>query len=76
LIDGDRAEGAGLWLRIGAAAGILGLAVQSVFETGLRMPANALLFALLAAIVVHESRAADSAEASAEPPVAGAGDRW
>jgi O-antigen ligase len=44
------------WIRAGAMAGICGLAVQSVFETGLRMPANALLFALLAAIVIHEPR--------------------
>jgi O-antigen ligase len=44
------------WVRTGAAAGIAGLAVQSLFETGLRMPANAMLFALLAAIVVHEPR--------------------
>jgi O-antigen ligase len=47
-----------LWIRIGAAAGCFGLAVQSFFETGLRMPANALLFALLAAIVVHPPRGA------------------
>lgn len=45
-----------LWIRTGAAAGITGVAVQSLFETGLRMPANAMLFALLAAIVVHEPR--------------------
>jgi len=44
------------WVRTGAAAGIAGLAVQSIFETGLRMPANAMLFALLAAIVIHEPR--------------------
>jgi O-antigen ligase len=44
------------WIRVGAAAGLCGVAVQSVFETGLRMPANAFLCAVLAAIVVHESR--------------------
>jgi O-antigen ligase len=44
------------WIRIGAAAAICGIAVQSVFETGLRMPANAFLCAVLAAIVVHEPR--------------------
>ena len=43
-------------LPILTGAGIAGLAVQSLFETGLRMPANAMLFALLAAIVVHEPR--------------------
>ena len=44
------------WIRLGAAAGICGVAVQSLFEAGLRMPANALLFAVLAAIVVSEPR--------------------
>jgi uncharacterized membrane protein AbrB (regulator of aidB expression) len=42
------------WLRVGAAAGLLAAAVQGIFETGWRVPANALLCALLAAIVVHE----------------------
>jgi len=41
------------WLRIGAAAGLASAAVHGLFETGLRMPANGLLAALLAAIVVH-----------------------
>jgi putative inorganic carbon (HCO3(-)) transporter len=39
------------WIRIGAAAGICGIAVQGLFEAGLRMPANGLLLAVLAAIV-------------------------
>jgi putative inorganic carbon (hco3(-)) transporter len=42
------------WLRVGAAAGLSGAGVQGLFETGLRIPANALLAALLAAIVVHQ----------------------
>ena len=41
------------WLRAGAAAGLCGVAVQSVWETGLTIPANAALAAVLAAIVVH-----------------------
>lgn len=41
------------WLRVGAAAGLCGVAVQSIWETGLRMPANAVLCAALAAIAVH-----------------------
>jgi O-antigen ligase len=44
-----------LWLRTGAAAGLVGLAVSSIWETAARMPANALLAAVLAAIVVHEA---------------------
>jgi O-antigen ligase len=41
------------WIRVGAAAGMGAALVQSVWETGLRLPANALLFAALAAIAVH-----------------------
>jgi hypothetical protein len=42
------------WVRAGAAAGLAALAVQSIFETPLRAPANALLAALLAAVVLHQ----------------------
>jgi len=41
------------WLRIGSLAGLVGVAVQSVWETGLRMPGNLVLFAVVAAIAVH-----------------------
>jgi O-antigen ligase len=41
------------WLRAGAAAGLCGVAVQSLWETGLTLPANAALAAVLAAIVLH-----------------------
>jgi O-antigen ligase len=47
------------WTRAGAAASLVAIAVQSVWETGLRMPANGLLFALCAALAVHESRVRD-----------------
>jgi O-antigen ligase len=40
-------------IRAGACAGIAGVLVQSVWETGLTMPANALLFATLAAIATY-----------------------
>jgi O-antigen ligase len=40
-------------IRAGAAAGIAGVALQSFWETGLRMPANAMLLAVLAAIATH-----------------------
>ncbi|MGE0864960.1 MAG: O-antigen ligase family protein [Vicinamibacterales bacterium] len=42
------------WVRAGAAAGLLGLAVQSVWEVPLVMPANAVMAAVLAGLVVHE----------------------
>jgi O-antigen ligase len=51
-IDGDRT--AVFWIRAGAASGLLAAAVQSVWDTGLRMPANAVLFAILAAIALHD----------------------
>jgi len=41
------------WIRTGAAAGLFGVAVQSVWETGLTIPANAALAAVLAAIAIH-----------------------
>ena len=41
------------WVRAGAFCGLTGAAVQSVWETGLTMPANAALAAIAAAIVVH-----------------------
>jgi len=50
-IDADHSSV--FWIRIGAASGMLAAAVQSVWDTGLRMPANAVLFALLAAIALH-----------------------
>jgi O-antigen ligase len=50
-----RHDEAGLhWIRIGAAAGLGAAALQSAWETGLVMPANAALAAVLAALLVHE----------------------
>ncbi|HVB37329.1 MAG TPA: O-antigen ligase family protein [Vicinamibacterales bacterium] len=46
------------WLRVGALAGLCGAGVQSIWETGLRMPANAVLFAVLAAVALHAPRVA------------------
>ncbi len=42
------------WLRAGAASGMLAVAVQSIWDTGLRIPANGALFAVVAAIALHE----------------------
>jgi hypothetical protein len=42
------------WLRTGAAAGLLAIMMQNMVEMTLRVPANAVLFAILAAIAVHE----------------------
>jgi O-antigen ligase len=40
-------------IRAGACAGMAGVLVQSIWETGLTMPANAMLFAVLAAVATH-----------------------
>jgi putative inorganic carbon (hco3(-)) transporter len=41
------------WIRAGAASGLCGVAIQSLWETGLTVPANAAMAAVLAAIVIH-----------------------
>jgi O-antigen ligase len=41
------------WIRAGAISGLTAVAAQSVWDTGLRMPANAALFALVAAAALH-----------------------
>jgi O-antigen ligase len=41
------------WVRVGAVSGLVAVAVQSIWETGLRVPANTLLFAVLAAVALH-----------------------
>lgn len=42
-----------VWLRIGSATALVAVGVQGVWETGLRMPANGVLFMIAAAIAVH-----------------------
>ena len=49
------------WIRAGAACGLVPSRCRVLWETGLVMPANAALAALLAALVVFE-RPADSNE--------------
>jgi O-antigen ligase len=46
------------WIRAGAGCGLAAVALQSVWETGLVMPANAALAAVLAALVVYDRDAA------------------
>jgi O-antigen ligase len=41
------------FLRAGALSGLAGVAVQSIWETGLTTPANAVLAAIVAGVVVH-----------------------
>jgi O-antigen ligase len=44
------------WLRAGAISGIIAVAIHGIWDTGLRTPANGALFAVLAAIALHEPR--------------------
>jgi O-antigen ligase len=44
------------WLRAGAASGLIAVAIQSIWDTGLRTPANGTLFAVIAAIALHQPR--------------------
>jgi len=44
------------WIRAGAAAAIVAAAVQSIWDTALRMPANGVLFAVIAAIALRDRR--------------------
>jgi O-Antigen ligase len=56
------------YLRLGAVVGMLSVALQSLLEFSLQMPGNAALFAVLAAIALHQSpnlrRAVDGAPAN------------
>ena len=40
------------WMRIGASAALVSVAIQAIWETGLSLPANSMLAAVAAAIVV------------------------
>jgi O-antigen ligase len=54
-----RADGSAIfWIRAGAIAAIVAAAVQSVWDTALRTPANGVLFAVIAAVALHEPRKA------------------
>jgi O-antigen ligase len=48
------------WMRLAAAGGLVGAAVQSIWETGLTIPANGMLAAALAALLVHTSPPAEA----------------
>ena len=41
------------WMRTGAVSAVVAIGVQSIWETGLRMPANGILFAVCAAVALH-----------------------
>ena len=44
------------WMRLGASASLVAVAIQSIWETGLTLPANGMLAAVAAAILLHVPR--------------------
>jgi O-antigen ligase len=48
-------RGTTYWLRVGAAVGLVSIALQSLVEFSLQMPGNAALFAAVAAVALHRS---------------------
>lgn len=44
------------WIRVGATAGLIGIAVQSLVEFSLQTPGNTVTFVLLLAIALHRPR--------------------
>ncbi|MDO8678290.1 MAG: O-antigen ligase family protein [Acidobacteriota bacterium] len=57
-------KGEMFWARVGAAAGLVGLAVQSIWEVALTMPANAVLCGVLAGLLIYKRDPSSSAEPS------------
>ena len=49
-------DGSHQFIRIGACAGLAAIAVQSIWETGLRAPANLLLAAVFAGVAIADRR--------------------
>lgn len=60
-------KGEMFWVRVGAAAGLAGLATQSIWEVSLTMPANAVLAGVLAGLLLYQRDAARSEPASESP---------
>ncbi|MGH8636599.1 MAG: O-antigen ligase family protein [Burkholderiales bacterium] len=44
------------WLRLGGSAGLLAVAIQAIWETGLSLPANGMLAAAAAALTIQGAR--------------------
>jgi O-antigen ligase len=43
-----------LWIRVGAVTGIVAIALQEIVDFSLQMPGNAVLFAVLCAMAIHQ----------------------
>jgi O-antigen ligase len=55
------------WIRVGAVAGLIAIALQSSVEFSLRIPANAVLCSVLCAIALHREAAAPAPGLAASP---------
>jgi O-antigen ligase len=51
-VNGARNAGSDYWIRTGASVGLVAIGIQETVEFSLQMPANALLFATLAAVAI------------------------
>jgi O-antigen ligase len=51
-VNGARNAGSDYWVGTGACVGLLAIGIQETVEFSLHMPANALLFATLAAVAI------------------------
>jgi O-antigen ligase len=54
------------WMRLASASALVGIAVQSLWETGLTLPANGMFAAALAGLLVHESEPTPEGEGRQE----------
>jgi O-antigen ligase len=60
-------KGEMFWVRVGAAAGLAGLAAQSLWEISLIMPANAVLAGVLGGLLLHRRDARPGAAVPLDP---------
>jgi putative inorganic carbon (HCO3(-)) transporter len=65
-VRGDKGEM--FWVRIGAAAGLAGLAVQSIWEVALIMPANAALAGMLLGLLLYRRESSRPDQMTPTPP--------
>jgi O-antigen ligase len=49
-------EGSSYWIRAGAVTGLVAIAIQSTVEFSLQMPGNAVLFAVLCGVALHNEQ--------------------
>lgn len=61
-------KGEMFWVRIGAAAGLAGLAVQSIWEVALIMPANAALAGMLLGLLLYHRESGRPDQMTPTPP--------